>query len=162
MTISQEEIDSIRELAAKANAAGSTSAQMGIERCRLCVAVGDKLRAWKAVVPHGEFGQIRDSIGVTKFTASKWMRASASVEDGKVKLDDVNGIRQLYILLGIVPRKTPDASKPPAKPAEVSHITLAGRLIDSLQSLDLTGWTILRRKTLADILRPIVDFHRKL
>ena len=161
MTIEETEIEKLREMATKANSAGSTAAQMGIERCRLCVAVGDKLRAWKKVVPHGEFGELQKRIGIADNTASKWMRASQAVESGKIKLGDVRGIRQLYVMLGIVPR-VPTESKGKVRPAVESHVTLAGRLIESLHALPVSGWTMLQRRTLADVLKPIADFHRKL
>lgn len=161
-TIAPEEIEEIKELAQKANVAGMSAAQFGIERCRICVQVGDKLRAWKKVLKHGEFGAVRDKIGLSVGTVSKWMRASQAVEDGKISLEDVNGIRDLYVLLGIVPKKQASNEPKQSKPVELSHVTLAAKLIESLRALPVQGWTMLQKRNLADILRPIVDFHRKL
>lgn len=162
MTITPEEIQEIRDMATKANSAGMSAAQFGVERCKLCIAVGDKLRAWKKVIPYGEFGKLRESVGLTGATSTKWMRASQAVEDQKIKLDDVNGIRQLYIMLGIVPKKTATerGEKQPATP--VSHVTLAARLQESLEALPVKTWTILQRDNLKAILRPIVEFCRHL
>lgn len=161
-TIAPEEIEELKDLAQQANSAGMHATQYAITRCRMCLMVGDKLRAWKKVLKHGEFGAVREKIGLSRMTISKWMRASQAVEDGKIDPESANGIHDLYKMLGIVPKKQASGEPKQAKPVELSHVTLAAKLIESLRALPVQGWTMLQKRNLADILRPIVDFHRKL
>jgi hypothetical protein len=159
--ITEQEINEVRDMALKAGTAGMNSAQYAVERCKLCIEVGKKLRAWKGILKHGEFGAMYQRIGLTRPTASKWMRASQAVDDGKISTEDVNGIRHLYLMLGIVPKKTQTQGEI-NKPVQVGHITLIARLLDALRELPVADYTGLQRRTLADLLKPIVDFQRRL
>lgn len=161
--IDERKLEELKRKVELASNSGMSATEFAIDRCRICIDVGKTLLEWKSVLPHGSWQQVYDRIGVQKRTAQKWMRVAQAVSDQKILPNEIAGLRKLYVLLGIVPKGGNEKSTDKGNSIKPdNHILLANKLHDSLTKLPVSGWTLMQRKTLADILRPIVDFHRKL
>jgi hypothetical protein len=155
-TIPETEIEQVRELAQEAAASGSMSAEMAIKRAKICVAIGWKLNAWKRVVPHGEFGAIRDAIRVSHVSAGRWMKLAREDEAGRLNWDDNSTLRRLYVQLGMVPPKTPKEHDGAAsKRVTTSWMGLADELGKWAAGIDAAALTPEMRHQVAVRLGPI-------
>lgn len=164
--INDKQIEELKRKVELAGNSGMSATEFAVDRCRICIDVGNTLLEWKRVLPHGSLQDVYKRIGVPQRTANKWMRVAQAVSDKKIQPNELAGLRKLYIMLGIVPSggkkaQTPDEDNSSSIKPD-NHILLANKLHDSLLKLPVSGWTMMQRKTLADILQPIVVFARKL
>jgi hypothetical protein len=161
--ISQTEIDALRQMLADAGATGTSAVSFSVKRVKLCAAVGERLTKWKYIVGHGHFKRLlAESIPDFSYrTAVRWMKLNNAISSG-LDISQARGLRQAYILAGILPQGGP--GKPQGKPARQaeSHVTLIGKLTESLSVVFPHRLSSGERSVLRDLLKPIATFYNRL
>jgi len=134
---------------------GTTIGSAGA-RIRLCIRIGQMLRAAKTAAGHGHWSQwIADNAPtVEERTARNWMKLSECAEkDGA--LQDARSIRHAYILAGIVPETGGDGGAR-AQHDPTNYLVHLDRLKAALELWDISAMDEGERRTMVERLTPIV------
>ena len=157
-----EEIREISDLIASAHNVGGQAVAFSAERLKACIEIGDRLNAWKKQLGHGKweafttqhFPQLPSS------TRTRWQKLAAASSAGRLDLSNARGLRNAYILAGILPEAEPIAKE--GKLGVVSYLIHFARALAALKDVALDKLSADETRMLKDRLRPIVSLFYQL
>lgn len=152
-----EEIREISELIASAHNVGGQAVAFSLERLKACIAIGERLNAWKRQIGHGKWERwMSENFPQLTFrTRRRWQQLATLNSTGKLDLTNARGLRNAYIAAGILPEAEPITKD--GKTAEgVSYLIHIARTIAALKGIALDQLSGTDLAMLKERLRPIV------
>lgn len=98
---------------ALAESALTDATKLAGQRLNAVINAGSALLVMKSTLKHGEWqGWVDGNLeGMTIRTAQNWMKLAKAFREGKVDLSNSKGVRQAYILAGIVPEVSSEGAR---------------------------------------------------
>ena len=135
-----EEIAQLKADIEAANLHAGSAIEFTVARMKSCIAIGERLNAWKKEIPHGQWQKfIADQIdGTQARSIQRWQKLASLKASGALDIESAKGLRSAYTLAGILPANEP---KEPSNSADDSsgwlvHLT---RLTRSLSKVAKVG-----------------------
>jgi hypothetical protein len=152
-----DEIREISELIASADKVGGKAVEFSVSRLNTCVEIGKRLNQWKKQLGHGKWDAFvsQHFPDLPKPTRSRWQKLAAAVTAGRIDPLNARGLRNAYILIGILPEAEPSAKE--GKGDSVSYLLHIARALAALKGVDLAKLGSDELRMLKDRLRPIVS-----
>lgn len=161
-TIDPAEIEEIKRLIAQAQDAGDQATSFSAERVKQCVAIGERLKAAKDKVGHGNWERFAEEHwpDVVKTTRARWMRLAEAKRTGSLDLDSARGLRHAYQLAGLLPDPG-DGTNTKGSTQKGGWLVHVARLVAALQHIDIAQLKPVERATLLERLQPVTAFIGK-
>lgn len=158
---SPDELDRITRLISEANSVADSAVDFSGQRLRICIEVGSLLIEWKARFKHGQWMKWAEGHlpGLEATARQRWMALAAKHKSGGLDITTARGLRQAYIMAGLMPGGSGSSKGSNAKPSYLTHLA---KLVAALQGIEVTSLTLEQRATLRLRFEPVSQFVRQL
>jgi hypothetical protein len=152
----------LKELIAQASVRHTQLAGFAAVRIKMVAEIGAGFWAYKKKIGHGNWLSWLDQHfgDVTPRTAQKWMKLSVAVEKKEIDFDGARGIRDAYMLSGIIP--DPPESSPHKTHTAANYLVHLDRFEAEMRDIDVTKLSSQDRSLLKQRLQRIVRIYELL
>jgi hypothetical protein len=136
-----EEIAQLKADIEAANIHAGSAIEFTVARMKSCIAIGERLNAWKKGIPHGQWQKfIADEIdGIQARAIQRWQKLASLKASGALDIESANGLRSAYMLAGILPANEPKEPSGNSEDDTAGWLVHLTRLTRSLSKVAKVG-----------------------